>query len=247
MTPTFATIRRQFGFRSIEIGHWVTDAERDAAAVEFHQALNDLQLALRAPAVLISLRDSLGLQYGIGGQLGVAAHYTPAIRKLALAKRAGRGALAHEWFHALDHYLAPKVFETDEPMAFASACWCENRETKAHPINDQLAEVFRTLFVSEDGQDTSALFRHSVLADERQGVHYYARPEEMAARGFEAFVQDVARPNPFLVSGTRQSLEARHGLYPQGEERRRINNAFARYFQSLGRALDRERRLRQSA
>ena len=102
MTPesavSFATVRRRFDFRSIEVGRWVTPQERDRAAGRFYQALCDLMTILRGPEPLISLRSTLGLQYGIGGRLGVAAHYIPATRQLALAKNAGAGSLAHEWF-----------------------------------------------------------------------------------------------------------------------------------------------------
>jgi len=95
---SFVTIRRQFDFRGIEMGRWVTPEERDRAAVNFNQALHDLMDALQGPEQLISLRGTLGLQFGKGGQRGVAAHYMPATRQLALAKNAGAGSLAHEWF-----------------------------------------------------------------------------------------------------------------------------------------------------
>jgi len=68
-------------------------------------------------------------------------------------------------------------------------------------------------------------------------VHYYSQLEELCARAFEAFIQDAAVKNAFLVKGTKESEEARLGLYPQGEQRDRINAAFRTYFHSLGRAL----------
>lgn len=94
----FVMIRRQFDFRGIEMGRWVTPEERDRAAVNFYRALEDLMSVLQGPELLISLRGTLGLQYGKGGRPGVAAHYVPATRQLSLAKNAGAGSLAHEWF-----------------------------------------------------------------------------------------------------------------------------------------------------
>lgn len=64
---TFATVRRQYDFKSIEIGRWVQPEERDRAAVRFDQALADLMQTLQGNETLISLRGHLGLQYGIGG------------------------------------------------------------------------------------------------------------------------------------------------------------------------------------
>src|SRR5690606_14598762 len=61
--PSFVEVRRRFGFRSIEIGHWVTRAERNRAAEQFYQGLVDLMQTLRVPEAVISLRGQLGLQY----------------------------------------------------------------------------------------------------------------------------------------------------------------------------------------
>ncbi len=73
---SFITVRRRFDFRSIEVGRWVTPHERDRAAGRFYWALTDLLVILKGPEALVSLRGSLGLQYGIGGRPGVAAHST---------------------------------------------------------------------------------------------------------------------------------------------------------------------------
>ena len=85
MTPesavSFVTVRRRFDFRSIEVGRWVTPQERDRAAGRFYQALCDLMTILRGPEPLISLRSTLGLQYGIGGRLpGPAPEASPSVR-----------------------------------------------------------------------------------------------------------------------------------------------------------------------
>lgn len=234
---TFLTIRKQYDFRTIEIGRWVTPAERDRAAVNFHQALSDLMATLQGPETLISLRGHLGLQYGIGGRPGVAAHYIPASRQLALAKNAGAGSLAHEWFHALDHYLADKAFQKTGRMAFASSSWLNNQPGIPHPLNTLLGECFKAILLDKTGSQPSSLFQRSKRMDQKLGVLYYARPEEVCARAFEAFVEDTGPRNAFLVRGSINSEEARAGLYPQGEQRRQINQAFGQYFSALGAAL----------
>ncbi|MYL26691.1 MULTISPECIES: CLCA_X family protein [Halomonadaceae] len=238
----FAAIRRQYDFRSIGIGNWVTRDEQQRAAHRFAAALEDLKTILGGPESLVSLRGSLSLEYGIGGQRGVSAHYTPAKRSLSLAKNAGAGSLAHEWFHALDHYLATHAFRSAPPDCFASAAWLKEVPPVDHPLNALLFQCFRAIMVSDDGGEPSALFRASARMDERLGTYYYSRPEEMGARAFEAFVQDAPVKSPFLVRGTRQSDEAHAGLYPQEPQRKAINQAFGTYFLSLGRALFREPR-----
>ena len=237
---SFVTVRRQFDFRSIEVGRWVTQQERDRAAGRFYQALCDLMTILQAPETLISLRSTLGLQYGIGGRLGVAAHYLPATRQLALAKNAGAGSLAHEWFHAFDHYIGSKTYPNAGQFGFASSAWLSNEDSITHPLTDLLGDCFQAILLNEDGSAPSELFRVSRATDSSLKTVYYARPEELCARAFEAFVEDSQPRNRFLVNGTVHSEEAKAGLYPQGKQRQRINAAFQRYFAVLGAALHRE-------
>ncbi|ETX11690.1 hypothetical protein MUS1_07015 [Marinomonas ushuaiensis DSM 15871] len=240
---SFVTIRRQFDFRGIEMGRWVTSEERDRAAVNFNQALHDLMDVLQGPEHLISLRGTLGLQFGKGGQRGVAAHYMPATRQLALAKNAGAGSLAHEWFHAFDHYLGDKVFHFASSSSFASNNWLQEPDSsniKTHPLNSLLSDCFKSILLSPDGNGTSELFQASKRADEKHNIFYYSKPEEMCARAFEAFVEDAKPASRFLVKGSKYSEEAKVGLYPKGEQREAINQAFLDYFGLLGSALKKE-------
>lgn len=244
---SFVTVRRRFEFRSIEVGRWVTAEERDRAAGQFYRALCDLMTILRGPEPLISLRGSLGLQYGIGGQPGVAAHYIPGTRQLALAKNAGAGSLAHEWFHAFDHYIGSKAYGSAGAPGFASAAWVHSAPQQEHPLNTRLNACFAAVLLSDDSTEPSPLFRASQKADSGLKVLYYARPEELCARAFEAFVEDSQPRNRFLVRGTVNSDEARQGLYPQGAQRKAINEAFQRYFNALGGSLYRQQDVRANS
>lgn len=239
--PTFASVRRQFDFYSVEIGHWVSPAERDRAAGRFYQALCDLMQALDGPECLISLRGTLGLQYGTGGRPGVAAHYLPATRQLALAKNAGAGSLAHEWFHAFDHYMAAKALRPGHarPGDFISSAWLAQRPLRPHPLNTRLSQALARVLLCPNGEQPSQLVVASKAADRARGSVYYSRPEEMCARAFEAFIEDAMPASRFLVAGSRHSPDAKAGLYPHGQQRRGINAAFAAYFSRLGAALRR--------
>ncbi|WP_226661573.1 CLCA_X family protein [Microbulbifer aggregans] len=236
-TVTFVDVRRKFGFRSISVGRWVTEVERDRAAGLFYDALADLMSILRGPEILISLRETLSFQYGIGGRAGTMAFYEPASRTFSLAKNAGPGSIAHEWFHALDHYLADKVFSDVSGRVYASEAWLRDATPIPHPLNDRLFACFRAIMLDETGENPSELFRVSCAADKANGCVYFSDPAEISARAFEAFVQDASISNNFLVSGTKATEEARLGLYPSGAHRQRINAAFSEYFSLLGRAL----------
>ncbi|MBO1518587.1 hypothetical protein J3U76_02860 [Oceanisphaera sp. DM8] len=233
----FVQVRRRFDFRSIEIGRWVTRPERERAAGLFFDALCDLMLILQGSEAVISLRGSLSLQYGIGGRPGVAAHYSPSTRCFSLAKNAGPGSIAHEWFHAFDHYIASKTIVNAGTGTFASHAWLNNAPLIKHPLNTLLFDCFHAIMLDESGTLPSTLFTASAAADSQLNTLYYSLPEELCARAFEAFVQDAAIKNGFLVKGTKATKEAELGLYPQGTQRTTINGAFSRYFRTLGTAL----------
>ncbi|WP_226646483.1 CLCA_X family protein [Microbulbifer variabilis] len=234
---SFVDVRKRFGFRSIAIGRWVTEEERDRAAGLFFDALCDLMVILQGPEALISLRGSLSFQYGIGGRPGISAFYDPSAKSFSLAKNAGPGAIAHEWFHALDHYLAQKAFSDTSSNMYASEAWLHNATPVPHPLNDRLFACFQAIMLDEEGNNPSNLVRASVISDKTNKLLYYSKPVELCARAFEAFVQDASISNNFLVAGTKASEEAQLGLYPIGRQRQRINQAFTEYFTYLGRAL----------
>lgn len=235
---SFTDLVKIFGFNSIHIGRWVTADEQQRAANLFFDAFCDLQLLLQVPQQVISLNGSLALTYGIGGQPGVCAHYQPKGRILALAKNAGGGSLAHEWFHAFDHYIASKMFDTPPHASqFASRCWLNHLQLRPHPLNQLLRQAFDALFVSADGSTASDYFMQCRKLDSQFGQLYLALPEEMAARAFEHMLQRQSVKNSFLVSGTLQSKLARFGAYPNEQLSNTLSSLWLSYFQALGRAL----------
>ncbi|WP_445425699.1 CLCA_X family protein [Alishewanella sp. HL-SH06] len=235
---SFADLVAIFGFNSIHIGRWVTAAEQQLAANLFFDAFCDLQQILQVPAEVISLKGSLALTFGIGGQPGVAAFYQPQGRILALAKNAGGGSLAHEWFHAFDHFVAAKSFSVAAPTGrFASRMWLDNLPLKVHPLTLLLEEAFQLLYLSQDKQNPSAFFQHCHQLDQARQRAYLALPEEMAARAFETVLQSQPLKNSFLVSGTQKSAAAKLGIYPDATLTVALSHYWLSYFKQLGASL----------
>lgn len=235
---SFQDIRKLFNFSTITVGRWVTREEHQIAANLFFDALYDLAAILNVNEQVISLNGSLSLAFGSGGQKNSSAHYNSAKRQLALAKNAGAGALAHEWFHAFDHYIAPRMFTGIGSGDFASHAWLDNADLIDHPLNRRLSNCFSKLFL--DQNKPNDYFVRSVEADRALKMYYYAMPQEMAARAFEACVQDHEIKNAFLVQGTKKSTEARLGIYPHGNLRIVLNEALMLYFYQLGVAISRK-------
>jgi len=239
---TFRDIVKIFGFRTATIGAWVTKEEQQIAANLFFDALCDLMIILQVPEKVISLNGTLSIAFGKGGQKYSSAHYDAKTRTLALAKNAGGGALSHEWFHSFDHFITSRFLQsTGQSMGhyeFASSLWLQNHQVKEHPLNRCLEDCYQHIFLKPNSDELSTLSARSAAADKAVNSYYYSRPEEICARAFEAFIQDQALKNEFLVQGTKQSTEAKLGIYPQEDQRMIISQYFLRYFSYLGSALE---------
>ncbi|WP_299691744.1 CLCA_X family protein [uncultured Vibrio sp.] len=239
---SFMDIKQTFGMGSIRVGAWVNQDEKDLAANLIFDSLADLAYILALPPEAIGLRGTLGLAFGSGGQKGVQAHYAPNQRELALAKNAGAGALAHEFWHAFDHYIAEKVFEigdTSGPrrqILFASDCWLHDRKVRAHPLNERLLSLFDVTLLSDNLRDKHDYVARSVIADQAMPARYFSLPTEMMARAFEAAIESCSDiKNAYLVAGTTKS--DMYPVYPDMTHREQIYQALQGYFAPLGRSL----------
>tara|TARA_R110000751_G_C13795394_1_gene483458 strand:- start:94168 stop:94896 length:729 start_codon:yes stop_codon:yes gene_type:complete len=234
---SFQDIVKIFGFRTVTIGKWVTATEQQIAANLFFDALCDLMDILQVPEAVISLNGSLSLAFGSGGRKHSSAHYESNSKKLALAKNAGGGALAHEWFHAFDHYICDKLFVHTSHEQFASECWLQDKSQISHQLNEKLSLCFESIFLSTDKYQPNNYVNRSAQADRLLKIFYYARPQELVARAFEACIQDHHIKNAFLVQGTKQSPEAKMGIYPDEALRITFSKNLLDYFYHLGQAM----------
>lgn len=99
-------LRDEFGFRGVQWGNYVTQDERQDLLNLGFDALHDLAGVLNISPKAVSLDGTLGAAFGARGRGGrAAAHYEPDQVVFNMTKKSGAGALAHEWAHALDHYL----------------------------------------------------------------------------------------------------------------------------------------------
>lgn len=99
-----------FGFRGGEFGKWVQqgkgDKNRQAILNSAFDALHDLADIVGVPPAAISLNGTLGIAFGSRGSGWASAHFEPSNLVINLTKTRGAGALAHEWFHAMDNYFS---------------------------------------------------------------------------------------------------------------------------------------------
>lgn len=97
-----------FAPRGIEFGNWNNQGERQLVMNHAYDGLLDLAEVLGVTPKALMLNGELAIAFGARGHglSGARAHYETDYGVINLTKMHGAGSLAHEWFHALDHYLA---------------------------------------------------------------------------------------------------------------------------------------------
>lgn len=88
------------------------------------------------------------------------------------------------------------------------------------------------------GEKTSEFYANSKKLDAERSKPYWSTTHEMAARAFQAFLEDSLkdrdRRNDYLSYGADNSLYGgTHQAYPEGDERKRINLVFKNLFEVI--------------
>lgn len=235
-------LMRVFGFRGVQFGESLGQAERQLWVNELHDALHDLADFLGLKPRWIGLKG-LGVAVGARGVGKALAHYEPALRCFNYTRKRGAGSVAHEWWHALDAYLIqwvlPSHFKYSDGY-LSLHDWAFDRAT--HPAAPQVLDALRKILDFTDGHSSSQFLRDAwkIANRPREGDYWYRR-HELVARAFEAYVQDglaaQGKISPYLVLGTSQEEMAEEDAdlraYPVGEERAAINCHFDALFAAL--------------
>jgi hypothetical protein len=176
-----------FGFRGVEFGNWNNQDERQALMNDAYDGLMDLAEVLNVPPKAIGLNGELGLAFGARGHglNSARAHYELQRVVINLTKERGAGSLAHEWFHALDHYFG-------------------RQDGKASSKWETGADGTRTL-AATDGDMASSGFRarNSGVREELRKA-YDALLETMFKKA-TTYVEDTQKADQFTAR-TREEL-----------------------------------------
>ncbi|WP_313483273.1 PLxRFG domain-containing protein [Acinetobacter variabilis] len=137
---------RVFGFRGVEFGNWNNQAERQELLNDAFDGLMDLAEVLNIPPEALSLNGELALAFGARGQglSSAKAHYESNRVVINLTKMNGAGSLAHEWWHAFDHYLSRQD-------GSASSAWIQHEDgsrslnVKANPADRFASHGFKVV------------------------------------------------------------------------------------------------------
>lgn len=201
-------------FKGVEFGNWLNQQERAALLNSAFDGFHDLAFLLGITPATVALGGTLNFSFATRGYKDSAAHFAPTYNTINLNKRNGAGCMAHEWFHACDHYAASLagvgLFATEVHKETDNAAITAAREI-VHAIK-------KTAFY-----DRSANYQ-KVSGKQQNGADYYTASVELAARGFEGvalyLLKSAGMCSDFLVNlqgweqFAQEDTENRRDCYP---------------------------------
>ncbi len=217
--------QKDFFFYGVEFGNWLSQKDRQISMDYCYDALKDLSFVLDVEDKDIAFGGKLSLAFGARGCSHASAHYERDRRVINLTKMHGAGCTAHEWFHALDHYIAQECNVPDRKLA------TETKHTELLPKS--FNALCSSLKYDCNGEKTD-YFRGSQTFDNhfvKDSFGSWASTTEMAARAFACYVKDcLGVPSDYLIAHADvyefEFENMRLCAIPQGEERELFNELF---------------------
>lgn len=212
-------LRRTFGFAGINRGTTMPNKEFKKNLNLAYDAFYDLAETLGIDKKDIGFNGKLSLSFGGRGSGKAMAHFEPSNNVINLTREKGAGTFSHEWFHALDHYIADKGDDY-------------GTESLTGILHDTVSKVM----YKEDGSDVSDYYINSKKADNilNSKKTYWSKTSEMTARAFACYMTDKCEGRSDYLNGHAETCTYRKmPLYPVGSEREAINKSFDNVFDYL--------------
>jgi GGDEF domain-containing protein len=231
---------KDFGFRGLEFGNWAASDERQRLLNYAYEGLHDLARALNLPPQALSLNGTLGLALGARGSGRAAAHYESSKLVINMTKTSGAGALAHEWGHALDHYMG----ELGRPDAYTvgprgATGWRGDRRSLGH-LRPELQEAWNGVMEAmyKKQQPAAEFIRDHELRLERLKAQRDAEQDPVRKEWYAKQAEVDERSLAELRSDQRTSYSAGPSAYIRESSRlgdywRRPTEMFARAFEGF--------------
>lgn len=230
------TLMEQFGFRGIQFGNCLSGIEKQ-------QFVNNTHFSLSVMADVLDISDrwigggKLGMAFASRGRGNASAHYEPALHVINLTRFNGPGCIAHEFWHSLDQRLALKWLGFEEVLLSATV---SDLYFSPARIPDQYRVQFNAFLEIMEACCNGEFAQNAKnISAQKNSRKYWELPEELLARGFEAYVQDTlidwGIKEQWLAFGTQEDDYIDNGKhpYPVGEERAKIKEAFSKNLKIL--------------
>ena len=134
----------EFAFRGAEFGVWEAQDERQKTVNMAFESLCDLAEVMGMSRKFASLNGRLALAFGARGGGNAIAHYEPLRKVINITKLRGAGSLAHEFGHAIDHWLGDKL----KPSSIGRTSYVSElrqRDLVGSPLKSAVAELLESI------------------------------------------------------------------------------------------------------
>jgi hypothetical protein len=233
-----------FGFRGVEFGNWVNNAERQSHVNEAYDALMDLSSVLGVSPKALSLNGELGFAFGARGSGKANAHYEAGKVVINLTKTRGAGSLAHEWWHAMDNYFSRNRGQKESFITQNTLDRIERDGSRNQGVRKEMIDAFKGVMDAIKG---TKLADRSKVLDRARSDAYWSTNIEMSARSFENYIIEKLgernQQNDYLanfketaewINDTKGDIDAlKNYPYPLAEESPIVNEKFKQFFEAI--------------
>ena len=233
-----------FGFRGVEFGNWVNNAERQSHVNEAYDALMDLSSVLGVSPKALSLNGELGFAFGARGSGKANAHYEAGKVVINLTKTRGAGSLAHEWWHAMDNYFSRNRGQKESFITQTPIDRIERDGSRNQGVRKEMIDAFKSVMDAIKG---TKLSERSKVLDRARSYAYWSTNIEMSARSFENYIikklGERNQQNDYLanfketadwINDTKGDIDAlKNYPYPLADETPAVNEAFQQFFDTI--------------
>ena len=233
-----------FGFRGVEFGNWVNNAERQSHVNEAYDALMDLSSVLGISPKALSLNGELGFAFGARGSGKANAHYEAGKVVINLTKTRGAGSLAHEWWHAMDNYFSRNRGQKESFITQNTLDRIERDGSRNQGVRKEMIDAFKSVMDTIKG---TKLSERSKVLDRARSDAYWSTNIEMSARSFENYIIEKLgernQQNDYLanfketaewINDTKGDIDAlKNYPYPLAEESPIVNEKFQQFFETI--------------
>lgn len=209
-------LRDEFGFYATQWGNWANNKERQLFAKMLFDSFHDLARVLNLPPKAIALDNKepnpdaegniwgrIGIAIGArgkGGRNAAAAHYEFGTHAINLTKKKGAGSLAHEWGHALDHYLGWMSNQSNVPSGgFTDAHMSADM---GDPLKKAAVDLMNS-FITRDEYPEEVLARRAKFVTDAENDLEYKINELKEAQGEMNVAKQAGDENEILRATLR--------------------------------------------
>lgn len=195
---TADVLKKTFAFRYVNVDINLDEKQEQDMLDVSYDTFRQLAMLLNIPMNAIGLGRNLTLNIGLMRMdLTTGACYSPQYRALNFKGLESFKHIAHEWFHAFDHYLNYAHDNMNAKGLFSEECYNETTHY-GKTAQDNIAAVIKAI----DG--TPYYSRSAGVAKASRFGKYWTSNCELLARAFEVYVKNLMEKhdinNSHLVS-----------------------------------------------